>query len=140
MRHLVVVALLFAMPVSGAGSAADQLLVSVTNVASGRGTVVAMVCDQASFLASCAFKGAAAASTTRRVTIAFRGVPRGKYAVVVFHDENDNRRLDRDALGIPTEGYGYSRAARGHGGPPRFEDAAFDFGGGESTIEVVLDY
>ncbi len=33
----------------------------------------------------------------------------GKYAVVVYHDENDNHKFDRNWIGLPTEGFGVSR-------------------------------
>ncbi len=51
---------------------------------------------------------------TKRVPIAhgkaravFRNLPRGRYAVSVFHDENDNRTIDK-GLVMPTEGVGLS--------------------------------
>ncbi len=37
----------------------------------------------------------------------FRNLPRGRYAVSVFHDENDNRKIDK-GLVMPTEGVGLS--------------------------------
>lgn len=35
-------------------------------------------------------------------------IPEGIYAVSVFHDENNNKILDRDIFGVPKEGYGVS--------------------------------
>lgn len=46
-----------------------------------------------------------AGATTRCV---FPNVSAGIYAIAVMHDENDNRRLDKNFLGVPTEGYGVS--------------------------------
>ena len=43
----------------------------------------------------------------------FTGLPAGRFAVAVFHDENDNGEIDTDFLGIPKEGYGFSRGATG---------------------------
>ena len=54
----------------------------------------------------------------------FDGLPSGDYAVALFHDENDNGRLDRIA-GIPTEGVGFSNNPRLLFGPPRFTEARF---------------
>ena len=53
----------------------------------------------------------------------------GRYAVAVFHDENDNGELDRNFIGIPVEGYGFSRDARGFAGPPGFDAAAIEIAG-----------
>jgi uncharacterized protein (DUF2141 family) len=38
----------------------------------------------------------------------FENVPPGTYAMTVIHDENDNGKLDKNFIGMPTEGYGVS--------------------------------
>ena len=35
-------------------------------------------------------------------------LPPGDYGVAVIHDENRNRKLDRNFLGIPKEGFGFA--------------------------------
>jgi len=52
------------------------------------------------------------------------GFPPGRYAVNGFHDQNDNGKLDTNALGVPTEGYGFGNGADGSFGPPKFEAAS----------------
>ena len=39
----------------------------------------------------------------------FGNMPPGTYAAAVIHDENSNNKLDKNFLGIPTEGYGISQ-------------------------------
>jgi uncharacterized protein (DUF2141 family)/fermentation-respiration switch protein FrsA (DUF1100 family) len=46
----------------------------------------------------------------------------GKYTIQYFHDENNNKNLDTNPNGIPTEGYGFSNNAIGNYGPPPIED------------------
>jgi uncharacterized protein (DUF2141 family) len=53
--------------------------------------------------------------------IRIRDVPPGDYAVSVIHDENGNGRLDK-FVGIPREGFGFSRNPRMRMGPPRFDE------------------
>ena len=54
-------------------------------------------------------------------------VPRaGRYAAAFFHDEDGDRVLDKNFLGIPTEGYAFSRDAHAALSAPAFERAAFD--------------
>lgn len=50
--------------------------------------------------------------------------PAGTYAVVAMHDENANGKLDKSVMGVPKEGYGASKGARGAFGP-KFDDASF---------------
>lgn len=47
---------------------------------------------------------------------------KGKYALNVFHDKNNNNKLDTNGLGIPKEGWGCSNDARGFMGAPKFKD------------------
>jgi uncharacterized protein (DUF2141 family) len=70
----------------------------------------------------------------------FTGIRPGRYAISVIHDENDNGKLDTKIFGIPREGVGASNDARGHFGPPRFEDAVFQFGGGRLDLKITVAY
>ena len=77
--------------------------------------------------------------TQRKAVCEFHDVSPGRYAITVVHDENMNGKLDR-VLGIPSEGVGTSLDARGHFGPPKFEDAVFTFSGGEMNLTVTIAY
>jgi uncharacterized protein (DUF2141 family) len=70
----------------------------------------------------------------------FAQLPPGRYAAIAIHDENDDGRLDENALGVPTEGYGFSNNARGLLGAPSFEAAAVTVGTRDLTISIVLVY
>ncbi len=50
----------------------------------------------------------------------------GDYAVSLVHDENGNGRLDKNLLGIPTEGVGFSQNPRLSFGPPSYAATRFD--------------
>jgi uncharacterized protein (DUF2141 family) len=70
----------------------------------------------------------------------FENLPAGEYAVSVFHDENGNKKMDTNFLGIPKEGVGASNNARGHFGPPKYKDAKFNFNGSAQTIYINITY
>jgi uncharacterized protein (DUF2141 family) len=57
----------------------------------------------------------------------FPNLPFGVYAIRLFHDENDNGRLDTNLLGVPVEAYGFSNDARAIFGAPDFQSAKFLF-------------
>ncbi len=67
-------------------------------------------------------------------------LPPGRYGIIVFHDENDDGRLDKSMLGIPTEGYGFSNNATGFFSAPSFDDAAVTVGAGVTHAVISLDY
>lgn len=72
--------------------------------------------------------------------IGFLQLPPGRYAVIVFHDENDNGLLDRDFWGIPKEGYGFGNNATGFFSAPSFNAAAVTVGSADTVITVFLTY
>ncbi|MEM9649556.1 MAG: DUF2141 domain-containing protein, partial [Bacteroidota bacterium] len=49
----------------------------------------------------------------------------GDYAISVYHDENNNGKLDKYLGFYPKEVYGCSNQARGNYGPPKWKDAKF---------------
>jgi len=54
----------------------------------------------------------------------FSGIPLGIYAVALFHDQNNNGKLDKNFLGIPKEGYGFSNNPKVFA-TPTFEKCSF---------------
>jgi uncharacterized protein (DUF2141 family) len=83
-------------------------------------------------------------ATTRSVAanvraIRFAGLPQGRYAVAVIHDENSNAKLDTFA-GIPREGFGFSRNPTITFGPPRFTAAQFTIDSDADRQQVRMRY
>jgi len=51
-------------------------------------------------------------------------IPAGEYALLVYHDENENNRIDKNFIGIPIEPIGFSNRYAPKA-PPSFSRAAF---------------
>lgn len=115
---------------------AANVEVSVADVA-GKGQVKVAVCDRDRFLKECAHTASAPAQAGS-MTITVKDVPAGTWAVVVYEDANDNGKLDRSLIGIPTESYGLSRAATGKFGPPKFDDAAIEVKDDPTLVGIRL--
>ena len=126
---------------SPVAASAGDLTVTVDHVRSDRGAILAALYDsEASFmkqpLARATFKVKAA---TGEVQYVFHDLPAGKYALTAFHDENANGQLDKNLIGIPKEGYGFSNS-KGAAKPPAFSQAAFEFDGTTQSISITLRY
>lgn len=67
------------------------------------------------------------------------GLAPGTYAIAVIHDANRNARLDT-MLGIPREGFGFSRNPAMGFGPPRFSAAGFAIGTDAEKQQVRIRY
>ena len=72
----------------------------------------------------------------RAASIRLTGMAPGTYALAVIHDENGNGRLDK-FMGIPREGFGFSRNPRIRMGPPRFEEVRFEIAAGGTVRQTV---
>lgn len=59
----------------------------------------------------------------------------GDYAVSLLHDENANGKLDKNLLGIPKEGVGFSQNPVLAFGPPSY--AATRFGVAKDRVETI---
>jgi uncharacterized protein (DUF2141 family) len=122
-------ALCAALGVWAAHAHAADVHVRIHNVQSDAGEVLLALFDgPASFLKTAVLSTkVAAASRTggKSVTLVFKNVPAGRYALSGFHDRNGNAQLDRNLVGLPQEPVAFSNGAQVRMGPPSFGDAAF---------------
>lgn len=122
-------------------SGAADLNVAVESVRSGQGQVKLMLFereegfrkeDQArQIMALPAREGSVIGS--------FRDLPPGRYAVIAYHDENANDKLDLRFGMFPKEGYGHSNNYV-PSGPPNFKAAAFEVPATGASSSIRLAY
>lgn len=62
-----------------------------------------------------------------------------RYAVAIFHDENDNGVLDKNGLGIPVEPYAFGNNATGWFGPPTFFEASILIENTDTVMVIKLE-
>ncbi len=145
MRHLLCQAAL-ALGLLTAGTMAAQagdLRVTVAGVKDGTGRIMIAlhVPSGADFpddvgVVAAQWSGAAAS----QVSFVFTDLAPGRYAIAAFHDADSDGVLNTNAIGIPTEGYGFSRDASGTFGPPSFDAAALEIGGTDLEATLTLAY
>jgi len=73
------------------------------------------------------------------VTYTFKDLEPGKYALVVYHDENHNKICDKNFFGIPTEAYAFSNNVRPKLSVPSFEDCAIKLQQ-DRSIQIKMVY
>ena len=127
MFRLTLVSILFFIftPSAMAQEEGFTLEVIVSNIDNDKGKMYIGVYDSEGDFLSKIFKGASAKIVGNACSYIFEGIPKGEYAVSVFHDENDNDKMDKNFLGIPKEDYGCSNNAKGFMSAPKWEDAKF---------------
>lgn len=123
-----------------AASAAD-LHITLRQVLPGQGELLVALFDRAD-----GFQGAPAPDQpTRRVkpdgevvTLSFKGLAEGRWAVMVLQDLNGNGQQDSTALGMPKEPYGASNNRLPRLSAPRFEEALVTVGPAGAAITIDL--
>lgn len=64
----------------------------------------------------------------------------GVYAAAVYHDENGNAKFDRNVIGLPGEGGGFSNNPSLFLFSPSHEQAAFHVSNSQTRLEIQLSY
>src|SRR5262245_66614833 len=112
MAGIVLILNQLASPAFASGSPElHTLTIAVDGVANSKGMVGVLVFNSPAGWpehVSAALRSKAVAPQEGLTELAITGLPTGDYAVVVLHDENKNKKLDRDWLGKPTEQWGMS--------------------------------
>lgn len=116
---------------------AQNLTVRIQGIEQDKGKVfVALFNSQETWLKQ-SFKSLEQDVTGATCTVTFTDLPKGEYAIAIFHDENGNGTMDVGKMGIPIEKFGFSNDAKCVMSPPAFEDAKIVFEkDAESTINL----
>ena len=72
--------------------------------------------------------------------LSINNIEYGTYAVSVYHDQNNNGKLDKKWKLIPSEGFGTSNNARKEKKGPRYDLSKFEVNADSISIMVKLEY
>ncbi len=118
-------------------ASAEMLSVTVSNVQVGNGNVrVGLFNQEDEFPNGEMLKGEVAMSKQGVVSVVFKDLKAGTYAVSVFQDINGNKVIDKNFLGIPKEPYGFSGEWKS--GNSSFDKSAFELKPGGAKISIKM--
>lgn len=131
-----------AMP-AAAGDSPQVLTLRVHGLKHERGQVVANLFREGDDVMKHRnrFGQALAPVSGGEATLSFRDLAWGRYAIVVFHDENGNGELDHNMFRFPAEPLGFSNNFRlgPLSGLPTFDKLGFSFSADIGVVDVVFD-
>lgn len=137
MKHVLIIIFYFFASIIYAQS--YELTVNISGINSNKGNIkVAVYQGEENFLKK-RLVGQIGTISSNKSQVVFKNLPEGEYAVSIYHDENQNNKLDAGWFGIPKEGYGTSNDAKGFMGPPKYKDAKFKISN-NSKINIQLNY
>lgn len=132
-----------AAPADPSAPVPNTVQVTVDNVRNSKGLITAVLYsdDPDTFLKSGAKLDRIRVEATEGETVLCLEAPaNGRYSVALYHDENGNRKFDRDFLGIPTEGYGFSQNPGFRFGKPDLEETLFTIENPVTSLTVSILY
>lgn len=125
--YLKLVCLAIALLMTTEFALATELSITVTNTSKGGTLYIAIYNNPTEFgkpdkaMRKIVIPVSGTTTTTTRIA----DLPPGDYAFAVFQDENNNRKIDKNLIGIPTEPFCFSNNYRPIISAPNFSDCSF---------------
>jgi uncharacterized protein (DUF2141 family) len=131
-----------AAPAQARDEGAATLRLEVASFRNAKGTLnCRLFTDAASFPDGEGVRTVRAPIDGTQAACVFEGLAPGAYAVAVVHDENGNGRLDKNFVGIPSEGYGVSNNRTYAMASPKWDESRFTLALREAAVlRVSLRY
>ena len=118
-----------------------SLQVSISGASSDAGSIRILVFSKPSGFpdqVKQAVRSISLAPKSGKANFKLTDLPPGTYAIGVIHDQDNNGKLSTNAVGYPTEKFGFSKNPKVYFGPPSFEKAAFVLGKTAVSLEIDL--
>ena len=108
--------------------AQHNIQVEVDQVPNSDGNInIALYNTDSSFLnTESAFYSMSVNATEGTTTLVLSDIPKGTYAIALYHDEDANNELKTNWLGIPKEKVAFSKAKMKTFGPPKYKECSFE--------------
>lgn len=118
----------------------NTLTITVEGVEASKGHIAVAVYSEKEFFLKEGkeFTGIFAKAFKDVTAIEIPNLPNGEYAVCIFHDENDNKKMDTNFFGIPKEPIGFSIGKVKTFGPPGFDECSFVISS-DFEIKIPID-
>lgn len=120
--------LLFIALFSGISSNENpELTVSISNIKILKGEIIIGVfnTDVGFLKEGVAIKTYTIKANQPTETLVIKDLPKGEYAISLYHDENSDNECNRNFIGIPKEGYGFSNNIKPKFSAPKYQDCKF---------------
>ena len=108
---------------------------TVVNVTSDEGKVSFALYSKDNFMKK-PIKASKSIIKDGKSVVVFKEIPQGDYAIICFHDKNENDKMDFQPNGMPMEDYGVSTNNINPYGPPVFNDTKFMITDKDVSLEI----
>jgi len=138
LAKIIIILLLSQSLINAQETKGQDITVKIENLNNNTGHIYMSLYNTETSFLNKGYKSTISSIENNSCEVTFEDVPTGVYAISFFHDENENKKMDSNFLGIPNEDYGCSNNARGFMGPPKWEDAKFEVKNKSITQTITL--
>jgi uncharacterized protein (DUF2141 family) len=141
MKYILLFASFFWANLLSAQTESNLLQLHISEASSDQGMIRVLIFSQATGFPDNPAKAVKSYSLPPKkgaVSIPVTGLAPGSYAVAVIHDKDGNGKLSTNAVGYPTERFGFSNNPKIYFSPPSFDKAAISLGKTPQTLRIVL--
>lgn len=118
-----------------------EVIINIKGLKSDKGELIlAIFNDKDDYLKKDFIHKKVKVEKTGDTRVIFTDLPKGEYSVSVIHDENKNGKLDKNAVGIPKESFGFSNVSLGWFGPPSYNSTKFELSDDKVEVTVKLKH
>lgn len=113
---------------SASPEASGSITVRVTNVNNKKGAVMLALFSSSKgfpYETSYAIQKQKGSAVNGVIELSFTDIPAGTYAIALFHDTNNDGKLNTNFMGIPKEGYGVSNNTYNTFSAPGYKESSF---------------
>jgi uncharacterized protein (DUF2141 family) len=111
-----------------------KITATVANITSDYGKVGFALYDKSNFRKK-PIQGKESKIIAGKSIVVFENVEAGEYAIICYHDKNNNNKMDFQSNGMPSEAYGASNNVMNFG-PPIFEDSKFRVSDKDVSLKI----
>ena len=116
-----------------------ELTIKISNIEKLKGEIkVGIFNNETNFLKDgYAIKNYSIKVQNNTATLIISDLPKGEYAVTMYHDENSDNKMNTNFIGIPKEPYGFSNNIKPKMSAPKYKDCKFTFSENK-TVQIKL--
>ncbi|MFD1615211.1 DUF2141 domain-containing protein [Gelatiniphilus marinus] len=118
-------------------SEGKTITVVIENIKNNKGNVLLALHTENTFMRGKGIKNEQSKIENGKITVTFKNIKPGTYAIMALHDENENNQMDFEDNGMPKEQYGMSNNPMSYG-PPQFATAKFKLKAEDLEMNIMF--
>jgi uncharacterized protein (DUF2141 family) len=127
------------IPLLSLGQQTGDIHLIIQNIENENGTLrIGLFTEDDKFLGEASWSKDLTVKNEKNILVNFENIPYGTYAISIYHDLDDNGKLDTNFIGIPKEPVGFSNDHQPKMGPPKFNGAKFELNQEKLTLTVNM--